>query len=103
MRQRCPATVTRVCRVTGSRCVAAQVGQLAGGLVAADQQIMLTGVGVLFGQQRDPGPRVDAVPVAARPGGVFLPGPSGQVAGSRSTRIGPAGVGTRRLADTAST
>ena len=86
-----------------SRCVAAQVGQLAGGIVAADQQIMMTGVGVLFGQQGDPGPGVQARAVAAGAGGVFLPGPFGQQAGQLSTRIGPAGVGIRRLADTAST
>jgi hypothetical protein len=31
------------------RAVAAQVGQLAGGIVAADQQMMLSGVVVVFG------------------------------------------------------
>ena len=40
--------------------VAAEVGQFPGGIVAADQQMMNTGVGVVFGQQPKPGPRVQA-------------------------------------------
>src|SRR5436309_3389107 len=53
--------------------VAAQVGVLAGGVVAADQQMMSTGVGVVFGPQPKPLPRVQ--PRAVRPGagGVCLP------------------------------
>ena len=66
MRQRCPATATRACRVTGRGAVAAQVGVLAGGVVAADQQIVPAGVGVVFGQQLDPGPGVVALAVAHR-------------------------------------
>jgi hypothetical protein len=58
--------------------VAAQVGQFAGAVVAADQQVMMTGVGVVLGPQRGPGPGVKAVPVAARAGRVFLPRPRGQ-------------------------
>ena len=74
MRQRCPATATRVRSGTGRGAVAAQVGVLAGGVVAADQQMMNAGVGVVFGQQPKPGPGVQ--PWAVRPGagGVFLPG-----------------------------
>ena len=61
---------------------------------------MMTGVGVVFGAQRDPGPRVVALALgcrrrrsaSARPAWVAC-------AGSASTRIGPAWVGTRRLAD----
>ena len=44
--------------------------------------MMVAGVGVVFGQQRNPGPGVVALPVAARSGGVFLPRPFGQLAGS---------------------
>ena len=99
MRQRCPATVTRVCSGDRVRAVAAQVGQLAGAVVAADQQMMDAGVGVVFGQQRDPGPGVEARAVAAGAGGVFLPGPFGQQSREASTRIGPAWVGMRRLAE----
>src|SRR6476620_1361863 len=61
--------------------VAAQVGVLTGAVVAADQQIVPAGVGVVFGQQADPGPGVVALAVAARSGGVFLPGPAGQLCG----------------------
>ena len=104
MRQRCPATATRVRSGDRVRAVAAQVGVLAGGVVAADQQMMPPGVGVVFGAERDPGPGVQRVghdcrrrrSVSARP-------VLGSSAGSRSTRIGPAAVGTRRLAATAST
>ena len=61
MRQRCPATRDQGVQRDRARAVAAQVGQLAGGIVAADQQMMAAGVGVVFGQQRDPGPRVERV------------------------------------------
>ena len=40
----------------GSGAVAAQVGVLAGGIVAVDQQMMNARVGVAFGQQLKPGP-----------------------------------------------
>src|SRR6476659_755287 len=46
---------------------------LAGGIVAADQQMMDSGVGVIFGQQPKPGPGVQAWPVASGAGGVGLP------------------------------
>src|SRR6201989_3024388 len=52
-----------------SGAVAAQVGVLAGGIVAADQQMMDSGVGVIFGQQPKPGPGVQAWPVASGAGG----------------------------------
>ena len=74
MRQRCPATATRVCSGDWLRAVAAQVGVFAGAVVAADQQVMAPGVGGVFGQQRDPRPGVDAGAMTAGPGGVFLPG-----------------------------
>ena len=100
MRQRCPATRTRVRQRDRVRGVAAEVGELAGAVVAADQQVMLPGVGVVLGQQRDPGPGVQAVAVAAGPGGVLLPGPRGQHRrAARRRGSGPASVGTRRLAD----
>src|ERR1700741_5399117 len=58
----------------GSGGVAAQVGMLAGGVVAADQQMMAAGVGVVFGQQPKPRPGVTPWPVRAGTGGVALPG-----------------------------
>jgi hypothetical protein len=58
----------------GSGAVAAQVGMLAGGVVAADQHMMAAGVGVVFGQQPIPRPGVQPWPVRAGAGGVFLPG-----------------------------
>ena len=61
--------------------VAAQVGQLAGAVVAPDQQMMAAGVGVVLGAQRDPGPRVKARALAARPGRMLLPGPARQDGG----------------------
>ena len=74
MRQRWPATATRVCKRHRARAVAAQVGELAGGVVAADQQMVHAGVGVVFGQQTKPRPRVQARPVGSSAGGVALPG-----------------------------
>ncbi len=86
--------------VQGDRpwCVAAQVGQLAGGIVAADQQMVPPGVGAVLGVERDPGPGVPARAVAAGAGGVLLPGPSGQQGGQavhadRTGRGGDAPVG----------
>ncbi len=57
-----------------ARAVAAQVGVLAGGVVAADQQMVDTGVCVIFGHQAKPGPGVQAWAVGPGTGGVFLPG-----------------------------
>ena len=60
--------------------------------------MMVAGVGVVFGQQRNPGPGVVALPVAAGTGGLFLPGPFGQhgrelIDADRSGRGGDAPVG----------
>ena len=57
-----------------ARAVAAQVGVLAGGVVAADQQMVNAGVGVVFGQQPKPGPRVQPRAVCPGTSGVPLPG-----------------------------
>lgn len=54
--------------------VAAQVSVLAGGVVASDQQMVDTGVGVIFGQQPKPSPRIQPRSVRAGAGGVLLPG-----------------------------
>jgi hypothetical protein len=56
--------------------VAAQIGQLAGAVVAPDQQMMVAGVDVALGAQRDPGPRVQAGTLAARLGRLLLPCPA---------------------------
>lgn len=55
MRQRSPATRTRVAVGNAMRVRAAQVGQFAGGGSASDQQMLLTAFLVVLGQQRDPG------------------------------------------------
>jgi hypothetical protein len=74
------------------RAVAAQVGQLARGVVAADQQVVLGGVVLGFGQQRDPGPGVVAGAFAARPGRMLLPcvaGPGcGELVDARHAGVG---------------
>jgi hypothetical protein len=103
MRQRCPATATRVRDGTGRGAVAERVGVLAGVIVAADQQMVHTGVAVAFGQEAKPGPGVHPRPIGPGAGGVLLPGIGRANAGSASTRNGPACVGTRRLAAIAST
>ncbi len=87
----------------GSGAVAAQVGMLAGGIVAADQQMMVPGVGVVFGQQPKPCPGVQPWPVRAGAGGVFLPGMCRDQRGQRIDADRAAWVGTRRLAATAIT
>ena len=56
------------------RAVAAEVGVLAGGVVASDQQMVDTGVGVVFGQQAKPGPGVQAWAVGPSASRVCLPG-----------------------------
>ena len=61
--------------------VAPVVGDLTGGVVAADQQPVLPGVGI--GGDRDPGPRVQPVALGAGPGGQSLPRP-GRVAARRA-------------------
>ncbi len=73
MRQRCPATLTRVRSWTGLGLSSAG-GVLASSVVAADQQMVGAAVGVVFGQQAKPGPGVQAWSVCPRTGGVFLPG-----------------------------
>src|SRR6185312_15867007 len=83
--------------------VAAQVGQLAGAVVAPDQQMMAAGVGVVLGAQRDPGPRVEARALAARPGRMLLPGPPRQDARDVVDPDRAGRGGTRRFAETAST
>ena len=82
----------------GRGAVAAQVGVLARGVVAPDQQMVDAGVGVVFGQQAKPGPGVQAWSVCPRPAECFCQAWAGISAGRASTRIGPAWVGTRRLA-----
>ena len=52
-----PPRATRVCSGDRAWAVAAQVGQLAGGVVAADQQMMAAGVGVVFGAAARSRPR----------------------------------------------
>ena len=47
---------------------------LAGDVVAADQQMVHTGVGVAFGQQPKPRPRVEPRAVRSGTSGVALPG-----------------------------
>ena len=70
-----PGDADRGAQREGACAVPAQVGQLAGAVVAPDQQIMAAGVGVVLGQQRDPGPRVEALTLAARSGRMLLPCP----------------------------
>ena len=53
--------------------VAAVVGQLPGGVVAADQHMLDPGVGVVFGFDGEPRPRVPAVALASGACGVALP------------------------------
>ena len=65
--------------------------------------MMTAGVGVVLGQQLDPRPGVDAVALAAEPGGVFLLGPFRQHR-RQLIDVDRAGRGgTRRLAATANT
>ena len=56
---------------------------LAGGVVAADQQMVHTGVGVVFGQQPKPRPRVQPRAVRSGAGGVALPGARRDQGGQR--------------------
>ncbi len=58
----------------GVGAVAAVVGQFAGGVAAADQQPVVTGLVGVFGQV-DPGPGVPALAFAAGAGGADLPRP----------------------------
>ena len=103
MRQRWPATATRVCSGTGRGAVAAQVGEFAGDVVAADQQMVHAGVGVVFAQQPNQAHEYSRGPCAPAPAEWRCQARAGISAGSASARIGPAWVGTRRLAATART
>ena len=99
MRQRCPATVTRVCNGDRPWGCSSAGRRARRWVVAADQQMVTAGVGVVFGAAARSRPRSSSAgrgcrhrrSVSARP--VWA-----ACAGSRSTRIGPAWVGTRRLA-----
>ena len=66
-----PGDGTRVRSGDRARAVAAQVGVLAGGVVAADQQMMCTGVGVVFGQQSIQAQEYRAGAVAPAPAECF--------------------------------
>ncbi len=76
-------------RGTGSRAVAAQVGQLPGAVVAANQQVMVSGVAVGSSGAGRPAPTSrSAAPLAPDPA-LLLPGPCGQC-GRRAGRRGSA-------------
>ncbi len=75
MRQRCSGDRDQRGKGLGVGAVAAVVGQFAGGVVAADQQPVVTGLVGVFGAQVDPGPGVPALAFAAGAGGADLPRP----------------------------